>query len=125
MLSRIHLWRIRFASKWLVRFGRRPAGARAIIRLRELPGGRQALRFLTAYRSSFGSFEAAEKAIAGATNGGHENPLMAQVHLDISSSLRPSDYAVLYHLRPIVPSMKRISTSAAVSETSIMLMPTT
>jgi len=110
-LSRKQSWqikRVQFVSQWLLRLARVRLGARALVWLRSLPGGDRLLRRLVGYRAPFDTYDEAEAASDGLDNGGHANPMMASVHLNITAELRPSDYPALYHIHPLMPAIRRV-----------------
>jgi hypothetical protein len=54
------------------------------------------LNLLSGSRRVFGFFEEGWTAARRSTYAGHDHPDYIQERLDLSKSLRPSDYAVLY-----------------------------
>jgi putative methyltransferase (TIGR04325 family) len=63
-----------------------------------LPLGRTTLTRLSQNRGVFLSFAEAWSAAQSGTHGGHDHPDAVKLHLELSTELRPSDYAVLFWL---------------------------
>lgn len=63
-----------------------------------LPHGRTLLNKLSRTRGVFRSFDEGWAVARRANPVGHENPSEIRIHLELSRSLRSSDYAVLYWL---------------------------
>lgn len=69
--------------------------------LEAVPGGARVLNRISRPRSVFTTFEEAWAAARKRTFGGHEHPDYIKTHLELSKSLRSSDYPVLYWLSQI------------------------
>jgi putative methyltransferase (TIGR04325 family) len=61
-----------------------------------VPGGEKILNWLSNPRIVFDTFDEAWAAARQSTYAGHDHPDYIRTHLELSKSLRPSDYAVLY-----------------------------
>ncbi len=73
-----------------------------------LPLTRSLYRVLVGYRRPFASLEEAEAAVARYSLGGHEHPQNVKNHLGMYSRARPSDYAALFYIRPVLHGIKRV-----------------
>jgi putative methyltransferase (TIGR04325 family) len=60
------------------------------------------------YQRPFKSLPEAASAVSAYALQGHENHYNAQLHLELNKSARPSDYAALFHIRPILPDIDKI-----------------
>jgi putative methyltransferase (TIGR04325 family) len=93
------------ASSTLIRLlCRIPNGPRFIKCLRSLPP----YRTVMGYMRPFDTLRDAYTAVAPYSEMGHENPENARLHLRINATARGSDYPVLFHMRPILPDVRRI-----------------
>lgn len=72
------------------------------------PFGSKISGALLGYRGVFASLADAEAAIARYANGGHESEFAAQLHLELSRRPRASDYAAMFHLRPLIGAGTRV-----------------
>ena len=88
--------------------GRFRAGQYLLRGFQRLPLTRSLYRGLVGYRRPFASLEEAEAAVARYSLGGHEHPQNVKNHLGIYSRARPSDYAALFYIRPILHCIKRV-----------------
>lgn len=88
--------------------GRFGAGQYLLRRFQTFPLTRSLYEGLLGYRRPFASLEEAEAAVSRYTQGGHEHPQNVKNHLGMYSRARPSDYAALFYIRPILPGIKRI-----------------
>jgi len=70
--------------------------------------GLRLLNVMSGHCRLFRSFEEAWKSAGRSAYAGHDHPDYIQEHLDLSKSLRPSDYAVLYWLLRINPDDIRV-----------------
>jgi putative methyltransferase (TIGR04325 family) len=68
-----------------------------------LPFGRRILNRIIQPRGVFATFEEAWAVARRSTYAGHDHPDYIKTHLELSKSLRPSDYAALYWLSRISP----------------------
>jgi putative methyltransferase (TIGR04325 family) len=69
--------------------------------------GRKALTKLAPYRAVYPSLEEAWRAAGKRRHAGHEHPQAVDRHVELSTKLLPSDYAVLYWLNRI-PGILRV-----------------
>jgi putative methyltransferase (TIGR04325 family) len=92
----------------LRRMSRYPAGLALLRSLRTLPLTRAAYIAVVGYNRTFASLRDAEAAIGSAAHGGHGNVFNVELHLKFSLAARPSDYSALFHLRPIISSVRRV-----------------
>lgn len=70
-------------------------------RLDKSPRARKLLNRLSRPRGIFDSFEEAWRSATHEHYAGHDHPDAVKIHLNLSHSLRPSDYAALYWLSRI------------------------
>ncbi len=88
--------------------GRFRAGQYFLRGLQTLPLTRSLYAGLVGYRRPFASLEEAESAVSRYALGGHEHPQNVKNHLGMYSRARPSDYAALFYIRPILPEISRV-----------------
>jgi len=100
--------RIAVAAKVVKALGRFSAGRAVLRRLQTWPATAPAYRILLGYRRPFASLPEARAAIADYTSQGHEGERNVLHHLALSSAARPSDYAALFHLLPLVPELRSV-----------------
>ena len=105
-------WRIRLhkvAAACVRRLGHTSVGLALVKGLRALPlvGGGLS-RALVGYYRPFASLRDATDAVARFSNNGHQNVANVIQHLELAVSARPSDYAALFHIRPMLPGIRRI-----------------
>ena len=68
-------------------------------------------RALLGYRRPFASLAEAKAALAAsgpAETNGHDGAHNVRHHLELSGQTRPSDYAALFHLRPLAPRLASV-----------------
>lgn len=65
-------------------------------------------RALVGYRRPFASLAEAKLALHAYAALGHEGITNVRHHLELSERARPSDYAALFHLRPLVPDLGKV-----------------
>lgn len=70
----------------------------ALSRASEAPAGKKFLNRIGSPSGIFETFEEGWAAARRATSESHEHPSIAELHIDLAKTLRPSDYAVLYWL---------------------------
>jgi putative methyltransferase (TIGR04325 family) len=75
-----------------------PPLRRFLTGVQQTPSGRQLLNSLSGQRGVFSSFAEGWSAARATGLAGHEDPSEIDVHLALSKSLRPSDYAALFWL---------------------------
>ena len=76
--------------------------------LRDLPLSQSLHRALMGYQRPFASLEEACAAVAPYANQGHVNERNAEILLETTEAARPSDYAAMFHLRPLLPTVRRV-----------------
>jgi putative methyltransferase (TIGR04325 family) len=99
---------IALTARLVIGVGRFGAGQYLLRRLQTLPLTRSLYNGLIGYHRPFASLEEAEAAVSRYAQGGHEHPQNVKNHLGMYSRARPSDYAALFYIRPILPGIKRI-----------------
>ena len=77
-------------------------------RLELLPFGKRVLNRISQPRGVFASFDEAWAAARHSTYAGHDHPDYIKTHLELSASLRPSDYAALFWLLQASPGELRV-----------------
>ncbi len=108
------MWRERGAAltaKVVKRVSRFGAG-RALLRgLQTMPLTAPLYRGMVGYRRPFASLAEARAAVAEqavSPTQGHEGLTNVRHHLELSSHARPSDYAALFHMRPLTGELTRV-----------------
>ncbi len=102
--------RLHIASTAAVRrLGRFPGRHRLIKTLQRSPLTAGAYRALVGFQRPFTSLSKANEAIAAYANQGHLNLSGIELHLGLNDSTRPSDYAAMFHIRPLLQAGPRIS----------------
>lgn len=94
-----------FALSWLAQL---PLAQRLIGFLRVAPVSRALYRLAVGYQRPFGTLAEAEVAVSAFADQGHVHPANADIHLELNKTTRPSDYAALFHLQRLLPSIRRI-----------------
>lgn len=79
-----------------------------MVALRSSTATRGLYRLAVGYQRPFATLQEAKNNIAPYSQGGHEHPRNALLHLDLSRSARPSDYAALFHIAGLAGSIERI-----------------
>jgi putative methyltransferase (TIGR04325 family) len=96
---------------WTARFvkgvSRIPAGQYLVRGFQRLPVTRSVYRALLGYRRPFDSLQEAQTAVSRYGAGGHEHSQNVKTHLGIHKA-RPSDYAALFYIRPILSRLHRV-----------------
>jgi putative methyltransferase (TIGR04325 family) len=105
---RVRVRQIRLCTDALVALGDRPLTFKVIKALRERPFGRGFLNLLTGYNRAYATLAGANAAIRSADELGHEHPKYAQLNLSMSESARLSDYPALFHMQPLLPSLRTV-----------------
>lgn len=105
---RVRVRQIRLFTSALTALGRRPLTFKAIKTLRERPFGCAFLNLLTGYNRAYATLAEANAAIRSADELGHEHPKYAQLNLLMSESARLSDYPALFHMQPLLPSLRTV-----------------
>lgn len=105
---RIRVRQIRLCTGALIALGGRPLPFKLIKALRERPFGSGFLNLLTGYNRAYATLAEANAAISSADELGHEHPKYSQLNLSMSESARPSDYPALFHLQPLLPSLRAV-----------------
>ena len=105
---RVRVRQIRLCTGALIALGRRPLPFKLIKALRERPFGRRFLNLLTGYNRAYATLAEANAAVRSADELGHEHPKYAQLNLSMSESARPSDYPALFHMQPLLPSLRTV-----------------
>jgi putative methyltransferase (TIGR04325 family) len=108
MLWRFRQKEIRLLARWLVRQEAGSRTAALVAMLRTAPGARQAFAAALGYRRPFATMAEAAAAIGGHGGGGHLSAEYARETLRAAARPRPSDYAALYHLQPLLSKLRRV-----------------
>ena len=99
---------IALAAKVVKAMGRFDAGRALLRRVQTLPLTAPAYRAVMGYRRPFVSLSEAQAALLEYRAQGHEGERNVRHHLELSSTARPSDYAALFHMRPLVPTLRTV-----------------
>jgi putative methyltransferase (TIGR04325 family) len=99
---------IALTARFVKSVGRFRAGQYFLRGLQTLPLTRSLYRWLVGYQRPFASLEEADSAVSRYALGGHEHPQNVKNHLGMYSRARPSDYAALFYIRPILPGINRV-----------------
>ncbi len=94
--------------KGISRFG---MGRALLRRIQTLSPTAPLYRKAVGYRRPFASLTEAKHAIAAyaaSQDQGHDSLTNVRHHLELSSEARPSDYAALFHLAPLVPQLATV-----------------
>ena len=90
----------------------RVAVGRALLRsVQRLPLAAPLYRALLGYRRPFATLAEARDAVAASgpsQTQGHEGLTNVRHHLELSSHTRPSDYAALFHMLPLAPTLRTV-----------------
>jgi putative methyltransferase (TIGR04325 family) len=105
---RVRVRQIRLCTSALNALGGRPLLFKLIKALRERPFGCGFLNLLTGYNRAYATLAEANAAIGSADELGHEHPKYAQLNLSMSESARLSDYPALFHMQPLLPSLRAV-----------------
>ena len=87
---------------------RTAAGLRLVRFIRAFVLTRRAYRALLHYRRPFGSLHDARRAIGQLDGTAHESSNNIDFHAGMQMEIRPSDYAALFHISPLLPRLTRI-----------------
>ncbi len=104
----LRLQQMRVAASAVRLVCRSSVGQKVIRRLQTTPGARSVYAAALGFMRPFPTLSAANTAIRRYANSGHENPSNAMLHLQLSSSARPSDYAALFHIREHIGSIRSV-----------------
>jgi putative methyltransferase (TIGR04325 family) len=104
----VHLEQIRRTARWVRGLSRIRAGRHLLKTIQTTPLTRSLLEKCLAYHRPFKTLREAEEALSGYSCGGHENSYSIEEHLELSKAARPSDYAALFHLQPILSDIHRV-----------------
>jgi putative methyltransferase (TIGR04325 family) len=99
---------IALTARFVNGVGRFRAGRHLLRGFQTLPLTRSLYAGLVGYRRPFASLEEAESAVSRYAQGGHEHPQNVRNHLGMYSRARPSDYAALFYIRPILSGITRV-----------------
>ena len=105
---RVRVRQIRLCTGALVALSDRPLTLKFIKALRERPFGRGLLNLLTGYNRAYVTLAGANAAIRSADELGHEHPKYTQLNLSMSENARLSDYPALFHMQPLLPSLRTV-----------------
>jgi putative methyltransferase (TIGR04325 family) len=108
LFLRLRIFQIRALASLLNSLGSRPSGRNLIIRLRSNRVTRGPLNLCLGFRRTFPSFAAAQACSSRYIQAGHEHPDEIRFHTSMSDTVRESDYAVLFHLAPIISELRRV-----------------
>ncbi len=91
--------------KGVSRFG---LGRSLVRSAQRLPVAAPLYRALLGYRRPFATLEEARAAVASFPAQGHEGLTNVRHHLELAAQARPSDYAALFHIRPLLPRLTSV-----------------
>ena len=98
---------IQLSAAWVRRLSR-PGVLRLMRPLRRLPLSRSLHRAVMGYHRPFPTLDEACAAVAPYANQGHVNAANKDSLLQTTELARPSDYAAMFHLRPLLPGIRRV-----------------
>ncbi len=104
-------WRIkqiRVTAALVEQVSRTGAGLRLVRFVRSFVLTRRAYAALLHYRRPFASLHDARQAIGQLDGTAHESSSNIDWHSRMQAAIRPSDYAALFQLRPLLPQLTRI-----------------
>lgn len=107
-LTNVRLAQIRICAQLANAIGRWQGGRACFKALRRLPGGKPLLNTVLGYRRVYPDLASAQLAVEPYANLGHENLANVELHLELNTSARPSDYAAFFHLEPVMPEIKTV-----------------
>jgi len=87
---------------------RNSATAAALKLVRSTPICSHIYKAFAGYYLPFSSLEEAREAIGALANRGHAHPYAVDRHMEYSQAARPSDYAALYYIRPLVEKLRTV-----------------
>lgn len=99
---------IRLTARCVRALSRIGAGRYLLRTLQTLPVTRAAYAACMSYQRPFKTLQEAEHAAAKYASGAHQHPSNRELLLKMSRSARPSDYAALFHIQPILPEIHNI-----------------
>jgi putative methyltransferase (TIGR04325 family) len=99
---------IALTARFVKNVGRFRVGQYLLRGLQTLPLTRSLYQGLVGYQRPFSSLEEADSAVSRYALGGHEHPQNVKNHLGMYSTARPSDYAALFYIRPILPGITKV-----------------
>lgn len=88
--------------------GRLPGSHGLIRAIQRSPLTAAAYRRLVGFYRPFASLGQANEALAAYANKGHENVAGFELHLGLNKTARPSDYAAMFHIRPVLAGAPRV-----------------
>ena len=104
-------WRvkqIRVTAALVEQVSRTEAGLRLVRFMRSFVLTRRAYAALLHYRRPFASLHEARQALGQLDGTAHESSSNIEWHARMQAAIRPSDYAALFQLRPLLPHLTRI-----------------
>jgi putative methyltransferase (TIGR04325 family) len=104
----LRLQQIRFTIQLLRAVETMPGGNRLLQILAHSRITKPAFNRLVGFHRVFDSLAEAEAAAQPYAEGGHKNPENADLHIRLSRTARPSDYAVLFHMQKLIAGSFRI-----------------
>lgn len=102
IIRQLRVRQIRAATKILLAFEGLPCGARIMKAAARSPLSARALNAVLGYQRVFDSLTEAQAAAGPYACGGFEHEDYGKLHLSLSEVARPSDYAALFHLQPLI-----------------------
>jgi len=105
---RMRLRQVRFCSRWICRLSNIRFCRSLVGWAHRTPIARQAVRFAIGFRGPFATLAEAMAAIRGLEGSGHSNPNYRDVHLALAEKTQPSDYPALFHVRSVLPQIRRV-----------------
>ena len=107
-LTRFRIFQIRTLASFLNAVSGRSAGRSFLVHLRANRLTRALMEGLLGFTSTFPSFAAAQASASKYIRAGHEHPDEIHFHCSASHIIRESDYAVLFHLAPLVSELRQV-----------------
>jgi putative methyltransferase (TIGR04325 family) len=108
LLTHFRMFQIRALALILNAMSGRSAGRSLLVHLRDNRLTRALLEGLLGFTRTFPSFTAAQASASKYIPAGHEHPDEIHFHCSASDTIRESDYAVLFHLAPLVSELRRV-----------------
>ena len=108
LVRRMRLRQVRFCSRWICRLSNIRFGRSLVRWAHRAPIASQMMQFAIGFRGPFATLADAAAAIRGIEGSGHSNPAYRDVHLALADEMRPSDYPALFHLRSVLPKVRKV-----------------
>jgi putative methyltransferase (TIGR04325 family) len=105
---RLRIFQIRALTSLFNFIGNHSSGAKFIARLRSNRFSQATLEALLGFRRTFNSFAEAQACAQEYIRAGHDHPDELRYHISTCDTVRESDYALLFHLAPLVPDLRNV-----------------